>query len=76
MPSVWNIIFCAAGLIVGGILSGIIAFKSGVSHRKKIAESAIGSAEAEAKKIVSDALNAAESKKKELLLEAKDDIHR
>lgn len=73
---VWNILFCAAGLIAGGILAGIIAFKSGVSHRKKIAENAIGSAEAEAKRIMSDALNAAESKKKEVLIEAKDEIHR
>jgi ribonuclease Y len=70
------ILFCAAGLIVGSILAGIIAFKAGVSHRKKIAENAIGSAEAEAKRIVSEALNAAESKKKEILLEAKDEIHR
>ena len=73
---VLNILFCASGLIVGSIVAGIIAFKSGVSHRKKIAESTIGSAEAEAKKILSDALNAAESKKKEILLEAKDEIHR
>jgi len=71
-----NILFCAAGLIVGSIIAGIIAFKLGVSHRKKVAENTIGSAEAEAKRIVSEALNAAESKKKEMLLEAKDEIHR
>jgi ribonuclease Y len=70
------ILFCAAGLIVGGIVAGIIAFRVGVSHRKKIAENAIGSAEAEAKRILSDALNTAESKKKEILLEAKDEIYR
>jgi len=73
---VMNILFCAAGLIVGSIIAGIIAFKLGVSHRKKVAENTIGSAEAEAKRIVSEALNAAESKKKEMLLEAKDEIHR
>lgn len=77
MPNiVMNILFCAAGLIVGSIIAGIIAFKLGVSHRKKVAENTIGSAEAEAKRIVSEALNAAESKKKEMLLEAKDEIHR
>lgn len=77
MPNIiLNILFCAAGLIVGSIIAGIIAFRLGVSHRKKVAESAIGSAEAEAKRIVSEALNAAESKKKEMLLEAKDEIHR
>jgi len=73
---VMNIIFCAAGLVVGCLLAGIIAFRLGVSHRKKIAEKTIGSAEDEAKRIVSEALNAAESKKKEILLEAKDEIHR
>ena len=77
MPDIYvYILFCAAGLIVGGIVAGIIAFRVGVSHRKKIAENAIGSAEAEAKRILSDALNTAESKKKEILLEAKDEIYR
>ncbi len=70
------ILLCVAGLIVGALVAGIIAFKAGVSHRKKTAEAAIGSAEAEAERIVSEAKNAAESKKKEMLLEAKDEIHR
>ena len=70
------ILLCVAGLVVGALVAGIIAFKAGVSHRKKTAEAAIGSAEAEAERIVSDAKNAAESKKKEMLLEAKDEIHR
>lgn len=77
MPDVLlNILLCVAGLIAGSIIAGIIAFKAGVSHRKKIAEAAIGSAEEEAKRIMSDALNAAESKKKDILLEAKDEIFR
>ncbi len=63
-------------LLVGGVAAGIVAFRSGVSHRKKTAESAIGSAEAEAERIVKEAKSAAESKKKETLLEAKDEIHR
>ena len=71
-----NILCVVAGLAVGGVVAGFIAFKAGVSHRKKTAEAAIGSAEAEAERIVSDAKAAAESKKKDLLIEAKDDIHR
>ncbi len=63
-------------LIVGGVAAGVVAFRSGVSHRKKIAESAIGSAEAEAERIIKEAKSKAESKKKETLLEAKDEIHR
>ncbi len=63
-------------LIVGGVAAGIVAFRSGVSHRKKTAEATIGSAEAEAERIIKDAKAAAESKKKETLLEAKDEIHR
>lgn len=63
-------------LLVGGVASGIVAFRSGESHRKKIAEMAIGSAEAEAERILKDAKAQAESKKKETLLEAKDEIHR
>lgn len=49
-------ILCAvAGLAVGGVVAGLVAFRAGVSHRKKTAEAAIGSAEAEAERIVSDA---------------------
>lgn len=62
-------ILCAvAGLAVGGVVAGLVAFRAGVSHRKKTAEAAIGSAEAEAERIVSDAKAAAESKKKDLLI--------
>lgn len=70
------IVLAVAALIVGAVVAGIIAFKSGVSHRKKQAEAAIGSAEAEAERIVADAKKAAEAKKKEALIEAKDEIHR
>ena len=63
-------------LLVGGVAAGAVAFRSGVSHRKKAAESAIGSAEAEAERIIKEAKSQAESKKKETLLEAKDEIHR
>ena len=52
-------------ILVGcAVISGIIAFLAGVSHRKRIAESEIGSAEQEAKRIVSEALKTAEARKK------------
>ncbi len=57
------------------IVVGIICFILGSSHRKKIAENEIGSAEAEAKRILSDAMKNAEAKKKEAVLEAKDEIY-
>ncbi len=63
-------------LVVGGGISGFVAFKAGVSHRKKSAEATIGSAEAEAQRILKEANASAESRKKETLLEAKDEIHR
>ncbi len=76
IPLYVGILLCVAGLLVGAVIAGFAAFKSGVSHRKKTAEAAIGSAEAEAERIMSEAKSAAESKKKEMLLEAKDEIHR
>lgn len=63
-------------IIVAAIVCGALMFFVGVNHRKKIAETEIGSAEAEAKRIVSDAIKTAEAKKKETLLEGKDEIHR
>ena len=58
------------------IIVGIIAFRMGISYRKKIAEAEIGGAEQEAKKIVSEAAVAAENKKRELLIEAKEEAHK
>ncbi len=72
----WTVVAGVGGLLAGGIAAGVIAFRSGVSHRKKTAEAAIGSAEAEAERIIKEAKGQAESKKKETLLEAKDEIHR
>jgi len=69
------IIIIAVALLSAGV-SGTLAFCYGISHRKKVAEAEIGSAEEEAKRIVKDAQKAAENKKKELLLEAKEEIHR
>ena len=39
---------CLGALVVGGVVAGLIAYQAGIAHRKKQAEAAIGSAEAEA----------------------------
>ncbi|MBE6844557.1 MAG: ribonuclease Y [Ruminococcus sp.] len=70
------IICCAAALIVGAAVAGIICFRLGVAYRKKQAESVMGSAEKEAEKILADADKEAETKKKTALVEAKDEIHK
>ena len=70
------IICCAAALIIGAAVSGVICFKLGFSYRKKQAESVMGSAEKEAEKILADAEKDAETKKKTALVEAKDEIHK
>ena len=72
MELITAIILIAAALIVGGV----IGFVVGGAHRKKVAESAIGSATEEAARIVSSAMTEAEQKKKEAVLEAKDEIHK
>jgi len=61
--------------VVVAIVTGVACFLAGVSHRKKIAEAEIGSAEAEAKRIVEEAVKEAEAKKKEYVLEGKDEVH-
>ena len=72
MPNyIWIIILFVAVLAAGGA-----AFVLGIRHRKKEAETLIGSAEQEAKRIVNEALKTAEAKKKEAILEGKDEIHR
>ena len=77
MPDiVFYILFCVAGLVVGGVVAGLLAFKAGISHRMKTAEAAIGSAEAEAERIKSNAKSEAESTKKDILLEANKEAQR
>lgn len=66
-------IVIAAG--VSALVCGTACFFFGSMHRKKKAESEIGSAEEQAKRILGDAMKTAEAKKKEALLEAKDEIH-
>ncbi|MBP3336968.1 MAG: ribonuclease Y [Clostridia bacterium] len=53
-----------------------VAFKAGISYRKKIAEAEFGSAEAEAKEIIKRATKDGENKKREILLEAKEENHK
>lgn len=67
---------CVAALFLGAAISGYICFKKGIDYRKKTAEAAIGSAEAEAEKIVEEAKKNAETLKKSALVEAKDEIHK
>ncbi len=70
-------IIIAIAAVVAVLLSlavGFICFNAGVSHRKKIAEAEIGSAEEQAKKILADAAAEAESKKRVALVEAKEEI--
>ncbi len=76
MSTTTAILIAVGAFIVGAVISGIVLFKLGINYRKQQAESAIGSAEAEAKRIVDDAQREAESKKKLALVEAKDEIHK
>ena len=69
------IIIIAVALILIA-LAAFIAFRLGVSYRKKVAEAEFGSAEAEAKEIIERAKKEGESKKRELLLEAKEENHK
>ena len=68
-------IIAAFVLFFASVLS-FVAFKFGVSYRKKIAEAEIGSAEEHAKKIIESAQEECETKKKQLVIEAKDEIHK
>ncbi|MDD6146029.1 MAG: ribonuclease Y, partial [Oscillospiraceae bacterium] len=62
--------------VVCAVVFGVAGFVIGELHRKKTAESLIGSANEEATRIVNQAVNEAETKKREAVLEAKDEIHR
>ena len=62
--------------VISAVIFGVAGFVIGGLHRKKVAESAIGSAQLEATKIVTNAVNEAETMKKEAILEAKDEAHK
>jgi ribonuclease Y len=71
-PVMVGIVAGASALLIGiaiGVLIGII-------YRKRVAEAAIGSAEAKANKIIEEGSKQAETLKKEALLEAKEEILR
>jgi len=64
------VLITAAVAVICGI---VIGFFLGIAHRKRIAESALGSAEIQAKNLVEEAKRTAESRSKEMLLEAKEE---
>ncbi len=76
MTGTTGILVGFGGGLILAILAAFIAFRLGISYRRKIAEAEIGSAEEQAKRIVADAKKAAEGKKREALVEAKEEIHR
>ena len=76
MELMYAILMAAGSLVAGGTIAGIIAFRAGGKHRQKVAEAAIGSAEAEAERILKDAKEKAEASKKEAVVKAKDEIYR
>ena len=63
-----GIAIAAVVAVVLAAISGTICFRLGISHRKRVAEAQIGSAEAEAKRLVDEAVKTAENKKRESLL--------
>ena len=56
-----------------GLVCLAIGVVVGILYRKKVAEQAIGSAEAEATRLINEAIRGGENKKKEMLLEGKID---
>ena len=62
--------------VIAAILGIAVGFLAGMLYRKKVAERAIGSAEAEATRLINEAIRSGENRKKEMLLEAKDEIHK
>jgi len=60
-------------IAAAAVICGITCFFLGIAHRKRIAESHLGSAEAQAKNLVEEAKRAAESRSREMLLEAKEE---
>ena len=76
MELMYAILMAVGALVVGFAVAALIFFRAGMNRRKKVAEAAIGSAEAEAERILKDAKEKAEASKKEALVKAKDEIYR
>lgn len=70
------VLLCLLCVAIAVAITSVIAFKSGIKHRIKIAESEIGGAKNEAKRILKDAEKEADSKHKEAIIAAKDEIHK
>ncbi len=68
-----NPVFVIVGAIVLMVLTALISWKAAITHRKKIVEAKLGSAEEKAREIIDEALKTAETKKREALLEAKEE---
>ena len=56
--NIGTILLCVAALVIGAVVSGLIMYKLGIEHRKKVAEAQIGSAEQEASRIIDEAKKA------------------
>ena len=72
----YAVLMAAGALVIGAVVAALIAYPAGIKHRRKVAEAAIGSAEAEAERIITAAKEKAESERKEALVKAKDEIYR
>lgn len=70
------IVIAVIAAVAAAVVFGVLGFIIGGQHRKKVAETAIGSATEEAARIVNQAVQTAENKRKETILEAKDEAHR
>ena len=69
-----SVVVAVVSAIIAAAAAAVAFFFIGVSHRRRVAEAKIGSAEAEAKRLVNDAIRSAEQRRKEVILEAKDEI--
>ncbi|WP_075572618.1 ribonuclease Y [Megasphaera coli] len=64
------------GIIIAAVVCGAIGLGFGYFYRLRIAESKLGSAEAEAARIITTAKQEGEAQRKELILEGKEEIHK
>ena len=71
-----QLIFVILGILVLLAIAAFVAFRAGITYRRKIAEAEIGRAEEEASRIREKAGKEAEAKKKEMLIEAKEEIQK
>jgi len=60
-------------IAVSAAVAGVICFFAGLTYRKKVAESKLGSAEVQAENLIEEAKRNAEARAKEMLLEAKEE---